>query len=139
MRRYGIFVFYNERGKVRRYPVKCMREDLQQRCLEGKAEPYNPTQMLQFCDQYKNIYLFGMGNYAKNIEQFLLDYGKQVKGYIVSKTGETQKQVYELGHFLIQPNQGVIVALNHKNFHEVYEKLKKVIPEKQLLIPFYDY
>lgn len=121
------------------YPVEIMREDLWQRSLEGKMEPYNPNEILKFCDQYENIYLFGMGNYAKNIEQFLMDNGKQICGYILSKVEKTQKQVCELEKFLPNLDRGVIVALNYKNFREVHEKIKQIIPLRQLLIPFYDY
>lgn len=123
-----------------RYPTEIMKEDLQQRCLEGKMEPYNPYQVLRFCEQFENIYLFGMGNYAKNIEQFLRDNGNTVKGYIVSeKKEEAQEQVYELDEFSPKPNRGVIVALNYNNFKEVYPKLKSIIPIEELLLPFYDY
>lgn len=121
------------------YPVEILREDLRQRCLEGKMEPYNPREVLWFCDQYEKIYLFGMGGYAKNIEQFLKDYGKRIRGYIVSKAEETQEQVYELEEFVVKPDRGVIVALNYRNFNEVYEKLSHRIPTEQILVPYYDY
>ncbi len=121
------------------YPAEVMKNDLRQRCLEGKMEPYNPDQVLRFCEQHKKIYIFGMGDYAKNIVQFLLDYGKQVRGYIVSKAEGASERVCELERFLIKPDEGVIVALNYKNFKDVHEKLEAIIPEEQLLVPFYDY
>lgn len=121
------------------YPVEFIREDLRQRCTDGKMEPYNPKQVLQFSDQYENLYLFGRGRYAQNIEQFLQDYGKQVRGYIVSKVEDEQEQVYELEKFTIASNEGVIVALNYSNFRDVSEKIRNRIPDKQLLEPVYDY
>lgn len=121
------------------YPVDAIKEDVIQRCLMEKMKPYNPIKLIEFCYYYKNIYLFGKGEYAKNIKCFLEDNGKKIKGYVVSRVQEENQQIYELRKFVIQKDEGIIIALSKKNYMEVYKDIQKKIPMEQLMIPEYDY
>lgn len=120
------------------YPIAAIKEDIRRRCKNGKMKPYNPEQILKFCAQYENIYLFGKGLYARNIEQFVRDNGKKIAGYIVSKPVENDENTLQLDQFKIEAEDGVIVALSQKNFIEVYHKISDRIPSAQLIVPRYD-
>lgn len=124
--------------KVTNYPIDVIQEDIYLRSVEGKIEPYNPENIKQFCDQYDEIYLFGKGEYARNIEQYLIDNGKSICGYIVSKVRKTEDRVFRLDEFEVKPYQGVIVALNQKNLEEVKELIEKKIASEQLIVPIYE-
>lgn len=120
------------------YPLQVIIEDIYQRCIDGKVKPFNPKYILEFCIRYEEIYLFGMGKYAYNIEKFLSEKGIRIKGYIISKLEANRNQVYELKSFQIKSNQGIIVALNKKNFIKVYKELKERFQNEQLMFPEYD-
>lgn len=99
--------------------------------------PYNPKHVKIFCDKYSEIYLFGKGKYAENIEQYLIDNGIIICGYIVSKVDKKESRLYELGEFEVKSWQGIIVALNQKNLKEVTEVIQKKIPSEQVFFPNY--
>ena len=119
------------------YPLKVIYEDINQRCISGKMGPYNPKHVKIFCDKYSEIYLFGKGKYAENIEQYLIDNGIIICGYIVSKVDKKESRLYELGEFEVKSWQGIIVALNQKNLKEVTEVIQKKIPSEQVFFPNY--
>ena len=120
------------------YLLNVMKKDLYKRCIDGKLSPYNPYELLKFCGKHEEIYLFGMGRYAQNIEQFLMDFGKQVNGYIVSKAVTQRNNVYEINDFSVKPGQGVIVTLNQKNCGEVNRIITEKIPLQHVFFPTYD-
>ncbi|MEY8482208.1 rhamnan synthesis F family protein [Lachnospiraceae bacterium 48-21] len=120
------------------YPVEVIYEDIYLRSIEGKTRPYNPEQIKRFCKEYEEIFIFGNGIYAKNIEHFLIDNGIFICGNIVSKMDSEIDRVYELEEFEVKPRQGIIVALNEKHLKEVNDSIKKKVPSKQLIIPIYD-
>lgn len=123
-------------GEHTNYPVQVVQEDIYFRSILGKMKPYNPEEIKKFCNQYSEVYLFGNGKYAKNIEEYLSDNGITVCGNIVSK--KVKQREFELEKFQIRSGQGLIVALNKENLREVYETIKEKVPSKQLLIPLYD-
>lgn len=120
-----------------KYPLEAIQQDIYQRCIEEKVKPYNPEKIKKFCGQYNEIYLFGMGGYAKNIEQYLIDNGIYVCGYIVSKKKIGLNRLFELKDFEIKDWQGIIVALNQKNLREVSGEIIRRIPKKQCMFPLF--
>ncbi len=120
------------------YPVEVIYEDIFWRSIEGKTRPYNPEQIKIFCNEYEEIFIFGNGIYAKNIEQFLIDNGIFICGNIVSKMDRKLDRVYELEEFQVGSRQGIIVALNENHLKEVNDIINKKIPSKQLIFPIYD-
>ena len=121
------------------YPLENILADIYQRSINGEIRPYNPEQIIKFCDKYSEIYLFGKGEYAENIEQYLSDNGIVIAGNIVSKKErEINQRLFEIEEFEVKPWNGIIVALNQKHLMEVEEKIRKNIPFKQLIFPIYD-
>lgn len=120
------------------YPVEAIREDIIQRSETGVVKPYNPVQLLNFCKRYKRIYLYGCGKYAANLERYLNDNGISVSGYIVTKAENASGRVYIFERFNIEPDTGIIVALNPNNFEDVYPELAKRVSDEQMILPQYD-
>lgn len=120
------------------YPLEVIQEDILQRSKQDKMHPYNPEKIKDFCRKYPKVYLYGKGKYAENIENFLNDNGINIQGYIISKVEEKMEHVYEFNKFYIESDMGIIVALNEKNFNEIYLLLKEKIPANQIIVPQYD-
>lgn len=129
-----LFVYLEENIK---YPVDAIYEDINYRSEMGLLYPYNPLKLLNFCSIYKRIYLYGMGKYAKNLECYLNDNGIAVTGYLVTKADSVSENVFAFAEFLIEPDIGIVVALNEKNFREVYAELKKRVSINQMILPEY--
>lgn len=119
------------------YPLRVIEEDVCRRSREGRIGPYNPEKIREFCAAHQRIYVFGMGNHAKNITCFLEDNGVKVSGYIVSDNDGTGKSL-SLQELQAGSGDGIIVALGENNFAQVYGKLKDRVSEKHLLVPGYE-
>lgn len=120
------------------YPLEMIQQDVYKRCIQGKVKPYNPEEIKEFCSNFKEVYLFGMGIYAKNIEFFLSDIGVKISGNIISEKKEKLNGVFELDEFKIKSWQGVVVALNQKNLNEVEGALLKKFSRNQIYLPIYE-
>ena len=121
------------------YFVEAIWEDIGYRCKEGAVyRPYNPKQILEFCNIYKTVYLYGKGKCAQNLECFLMDNGIEPSGYIVTETDEVSEKVFVFREFNIEQNMGIIVAVNEKKFDEIIDALKTRIPENQLILPVFE-
>lgn len=120
------------------YPIDVIVEDILYRSEKGKIKPYNPKKILEFCENYKKIFLFGNGVHAYNIEQFIIDNGKSIDGYIVSKVEGKTERIFSLKEFIVKSDVGIIVALNQKNFIEVRDRINKIIPADHLITPLYE-
>lgn len=131
--------FLDYLSKNTEYPVEAIWEDIRYRCEEGAVyRPYNPRQILEFCNLYKKVYLYGRGNYAQNLECFLKDNGILLSGYIVTETEEVSDKVCVFREFNVEKDTGIIVALNEKNFNEVCGALKARVSEEQLILPIFE-
>ncbi len=119
-----------------KYPLEAIKEDVHRRSMEGKVKPYNPESIRRFCLAHRRIYLFGMGNHARNIECFLAETGVEVSGYIVSGDAKAPKAM-SLKDCRLCAGDGIIVALDGKNCREVSGKLQNRFSLKQLLFPDY--
>lgn len=89
----------------------------------------NQKMILDFCNKFDNIFIFGTGNYAGILTDILI-YGKvNYNGYIVSdghKKNDTWKgkKIYTISE-VTDKNAAIILALNPQNQAEVIPLLRK--------------
>lgn len=85
-------------------------------------------QMLtSFCQKYKNVYIYGAGNYGRNIREFLADRGGKIDGFIVSKaSNQTEidgKPIYEITSLSPTDDIGIIIAVSYETRVAIEETL----------------
>lgn len=87
----------------------------------------NISELEKFLNRKKNIYIYGCGLIARLVSNFkVID--THCKGYIVSDGKQKQdsfcgKSVFYVSELKPSPENGVVVALNHKNSLEIKNKL----------------
>jgi hypothetical protein len=91
-------------------------------------------EVLEFAKKYpENLYLYGHGDWAKKLEDFLNDNHYHIKGYIVSEpVQERELSLDDIDNFT---EKGIIVALGEKAFSELRETITGGIPAEHCLLP----
>ena len=87
-------------------------------------------EIVKFFDTYSNIYLYGAGNYVKNIYDFLEKRKMIPKGFVVSTNQRKQSivgmlPVYEIQEIENLDDTGIIIAVSYEYRKEVEDVLNK--------------
>lgn len=85
-------------------------------------------QIAEFFDTYSNIYIYGAGNYGKNIYHFLKKRKMIPKGFVVSTDQRKQSIIEELPVYEIQEiensdDTGILIAVSY----EYQEKIENIL------------
>lgn len=85
--------------------------------------------LIEFCDQYKEIYVYGTGDYATRMTRALNRHNIEFQGYVVSdghKKCDTfqGKTIFTLSELAVSETTGIIVALDKHNQSEVLPRLE---------------
>lgn len=84
----------------------------------------------EFCEKYEQIYIYGCGNYGKNLAKFITDRKWKIDGFVVS-TGqrdsdyENDLKVHEIQEIDCDRNVGVIIGVSY----EYREEIEKILRE----------
>ena len=95
----------------------------------------NTKKLEQWISKYDEIYLFGMGDYGKAVEQYLNKRGVDIKGFIVSETwyvNTGNQHILEIKCFKQfyydnPQNVGLILTLDSKHYNDILKELSFAI------------
>lgn len=94
---------------------------------------FNLREINKFCKKYKKLYVYGAGNYGKNVKAYLDTHGYPFAGFIVTEKKDTdEKNTQEFKNFKLEPESGLIIGLIPKYTKEVLETIKGKIPDDQI-------
>ncbi len=101
--------------------------------LANERSYFNLEEINKFCKKYKKIYVYGAGNYGKNVKAYLDTYGYTFGGFVVTEKKDMDgTDVQEFKNFKLAPEDGLIIGLIPKYTKEVIEEIKGKIPDKQI-------
>lgn len=93
------------------------------------SEPIPRENIISFIEENKDIYIYGMGVYARKIWVLFHKYMKIFKGFIVSDNQDLQEQFlygYVVNHYSnIMEGSAIIIGCDLHNTREILQKLKK--------------
>lgn len=116
------------------YDVDIIRQYMKGMCGSEDRKPYFDVQkLMDFCDKYNDIYIYGNGRYGKRMRKYLRIHGVEVKKVIVShKNMEKQEDVIEFCDLVINADTGIIVALNEENTVQVIGNIMEAARKEQI-------
>lgn len=88
-------------------------------------------ELIAYCKNYKNIYIYGAGTYGKQCNDVLKRYGIRTSGFIVSNSLKKSSsyegcQVWEFGEIMDQLNDsGIVIAVNKQYQKQILELIKQ--------------
>lgn len=101
--------------------------------LANERSYFNLAEINKFCQKYKKIYVYGAGNYGKNVKAFLDAYHYQFGGFVVTKKSDTDgNDVQEFKEFKMESESGLIIGLIPKYTKEVLDEINGKIPAEQI-------
>ena len=101
--------------------------------------PFEPDRLKEFYDMHERIFIYGHGIYGKGISRYFEYKGWKFEGFVVSRIEpeEDRMRVSAYDDMKFQEDDGVILALGEKAFHEVYQTVKDDLSAGQLYCPQY--
>lgn len=104
-------------------------------------------EILGFCSRFENIYLYGAGQVAKKMLQYLYEENIEIAGILITQKKEGQKTfgglpLEEVGSHVFTESEGIILCVGRKLRKEILTKLEGKVPRDriyvQLLYSMYD-
>ena len=82
-----------------------------------------------FCSQYKDIYIYGAGNYGRSLFHFVEDRGFYIRGFIVSTSRKGQAEVegrpvWEIQELNHMKDMGILIGVSYEYQNEIETVLK---------------
>ena len=101
--------------------------------LANERSYFNLREVNKFCKKFKKIYVYGAGNYGKNVKTYLETYGYPFAGFIVTEKKATDTvEIQKFKDFKLDSESGIIIGLIPKYTKEVLEEIKGKIPDEQV-------
>lgn len=120
------------------YDCECIIEDMNMREELDARLAFTSKAILQFCNKWKRIYLYGHGKIARNITAWLEAQGILVEGYIVSQREENDSRIVLIDEVKDLSDVGIILALSKENVKEVMPMVFQNIDESRIWVPKYE-
>lgn len=125
-----LFPAFKETG----YTIEFLRKNIHydtskiwEKIVRKNNKIYNLTEIIDFFDSHKKIYIFGDGNFGKMIYDFLLSNNRIVHGFLTSKS------VFQ--DLTVDDYSGVIVAVGVNNLEQAKKLLLNYFTIDNLLFP----
>ena len=116
------------------YDVDLINQHLNRLYRVNNVFIFKSREVLEFCEKHNRVYIYGHGEYAKNLNEYLEYKSLKHDGYIVTKKDETDTDVYEYADIHLEPRDGVILALGKRACSEVFPVIKEKVPREHLLL-----
>ncbi len=124
------------------YNVEFIDENMRRLCGENQINPLAPfdlTYLGKFYNRYQRVFIYGHGNYGKGIAEYFRYKGWKLDGFVVTDHTEKEQDVFAYSDMHFDSEDGIILALGEKGFHEVYPTVKKELNIGQLCYPQYEF
>ncbi len=132
-------VYYEEAEKVLQYiknncdyDLKLIYVHIDRLEKAGEIRPFGEKQLNQFYHAHNNIYIFGHGQYGKNLEKFFAKKGWNISSFVTTE-GNAEEGILSLNELKMEADDGLIIALGEQNLQEVYPELSRRIAAQQML------
>lgn len=101
--------------------------------LANERSYFNMEKLYNFCRCHNKIYVYGAGNYGKNVKAYLESEGFTFGGFVVTERRDTDSlDVQEFKHFKLDPNDGLIIGLIPQYTKEVLGMVTESIAMDQI-------
>lgn len=94
---------------------------------------FNLEEITKFCREHKKIYVYGAGNYGRNVKAYLESEGFPFGGFVVTERRDTDSpDIQEFKHFKLDPDDGLIIGLIPQYTKEVLGMVTESISPDQI-------
>lgn len=122
-------LYYLEYNQI--YDTRLIKEHAAR--LADERSYFNLKKLNEFCRKYKKIYIYGAGNYGKNVKLYLESEGFIFGGFVVTeKKAADPQDVQEFKDFYLGSENGLIIGLIPQYTKEVLGKVNEKIPSEQI-------
>lgn len=132
-------VFFEEAEKALRYiqsncdyDLKLIYSHIARLERAGDIRPFGVRKLSRFYHMHNKIYIFGHGQYGKNLEKFFIKKGWKISSFVTTE-GHADERVLSLNELKLEADDGVIIALGDKNLQEVYPEISRRVSTQQIL------
>ncbi|MFV0464521.1 MAG: rhamnan synthesis F family protein [Lachnospiraceae bacterium] len=117
------------------YDIELIRTNMQ-RWERQNGKIFSREELVRFCRLHKKIYIYGRGKYAGVITEYLKSRQIVPVQYLVTKDCEQYENTINFKDLILEPLDGIVVALGRTAFREVFPILQaENLDKSQLLLP----
>lgn len=114
------------------YDMSFIKDNIERLEKNGTTKWFERERTLDFCRKHSSIYIYGHGKVAEQVARYLNDLGLSFAGYIV-KEKKLGEDVLQYDQVKLSNTMGVIIGVGAKYFDEVYDMLRKDMPQDRIL------
>lgn len=116
------------------YNVELIYRHLNRLSKEEHLKAFNPLKLELFYQAHNRVYIYGHGEYGKNVAAFFDYMGWKYEGFLVSVKNEPDKNIHTFHDVKFSNNDGIVLALGPRAYKEVYPVIKKKLDASQLFL-----
>ncbi len=116
------------------YDTNLIIDHIKIQSREKRWRPFSIETLEEFKKNHNKIYIFGNGKYGKELDAYFSYKNWEIEAHVVSKPIELDEIAF--GDFMMDPHDGIIVALGKVALAEMQEKLSGKFEKNQILFPF---
>lgn len=122
------------------YDVKDIQNHINRLSDKKRIKPFDFKTLEQFCTFYNKVYIYGGGIIGNAVKEYLEYKGFIIAGFLLTVVSDGDEDLTTIQFDKYEPKEsdGIIIALNQKNFNEVYSSVRKKCSKMQILLPEYD-
>lgn len=117
------------------YDVSRIYKHMERLAEEDRIIPFNPLKLENFYNTHRRIFIYGYGNYGKNVEAYFVYKNWRYEGFIVSEKETEDANVFVYREMDFKDGDGIVLALGKKAMEEVYPIVKQTMDCNQLFVP----
>lgn len=122
--------------KEQLYDTNLIWENIFRLCREKQfTAVFNYFELEKFYESHARIYIYGAGKYGKRIKRYFEYRNWEYECFLVSKEEDVIEGCTRYDTVMIEPTDGIIMALGNKNLDEVLRLVKNMISNDQMFLP----
>lgn len=118
--------------KETEYDVAIIYNHLKRLAIDKSIKSMNPLQLEVFYNTHSRIFIYGCGEYGRNIAAYFKFRHWDFAGFLVSEKQRQEEEVSVFREVEFTHNDGIILALSPKSYQEVYSFIKNDFNDSQL-------
>lgn len=117
------------------YKIDLICRHLERLAKENRIKSFNPLQLKLFYQTHDRIFIYGHGEYGKNVAAYFEYQGWSYDGFVVSVKSEPNIEVFAFSEVKFSKDDGIILALGRKAYEEVVSVVREKLTADQLFTP----
>lgn len=114
------------------YDVELIYRHLGRLAAEKQIKSPNPLELEDFCRSHGRVFIYGHGEFGRNVAAFMEYKGWDYEGFLVSVKSDEEEDTYAYHEVDFTEDDGIILALGYQAWKEVYFSIKDDFAEGQL-------